>query len=214
MTKGLTSAFLALAIIIAVIIFMKMQGPDLSPYLALKEPAIRAMSSQRVLVVEVKGAPEKTAKKAFGLLMKTYFGINGVSRGGTDFKPPRARWPVSASVPKDEWIGRYAMPVPDTIKEAVLPPAPAGMTILLTTWEYGEVAEILHVGRYDKEMPTIQRLHDFISSKGYRIAGEHEEEYVKGPGMFFRGDPEKYYTIIRYRVEKADSTALALTPQK
>ncbi len=33
--------------------------------------------------------------------------------------------------------------------------------------------------------------------------GEHEEEYLKGPGMFGTGGPEKYLTIIRYRLKKA-----------
>ena len=59
------------------------------------------------------------------------------------------------------------------------------------------------------KLMTILRLHDFIDSQGYRIIGEHEEEYLRGPGMFSRGNPEKYYTIIRYRVAKSDSTALA-----
>jgi hypothetical protein len=209
MSKGIVSAFAALVIIIAVVIFMKMQGQDLSPYLALRDPAIRTMPSQRVLVVEARGAPGKVGKKAFGLLMKAYFGMKGVPKGGPDFKPPRARWPLAALAPQDEWIGRYAMPLPDTIQKVILPKAPEGMSIMVTTWEYGEVAEILHIGPYSAETPAIKRLRDFISTRGYRIAGEHEEEYCRGPGMFFRGDPEKYYTIIRYKVEKGDSTALA-----
>ncbi|NUM64306.1 GyrI-like domain-containing protein [candidate division KSB1 bacterium] len=72
----------------------------------------------------------------------------------------------------------------------------------MTTWEYGEVAEILHMGPYDKEQPTVARLMEFIKTQGYEVAGEHEEEYLKGPTMFSRGDPEKYATIIRYRVRK------------
>jgi effector-binding domain-containing protein len=65
------------------------------------------------------------------------------------------------------------------------------------------VAEILHVGSYSSEEPDIRRLHAFVESKGYRVIGDHEEEYVKGPGMFFAGDPDKYLTIIRVRIEKA-----------
>jgi hypothetical protein len=30
----------------------------------------------------------------------------------------------------------------------------------------------------------------------------HEEEYIKGPGMIFAGNPETYLTIIRYPVQK------------
>jgi hypothetical protein len=66
------------------------------------------------------------------------------------------------------------------------------------------VAEILHVGRYDDEGPTIRRLLEFIKASGYSVAGEHEEEYLKGPGMFGPGNPEKYLTIIRYPVRRAN----------
>jgi effector-binding domain-containing protein len=65
------------------------------------------------------------------------------------------------------------------------------------------VAEILHIGPYDREEPDIARLTGFIKDNGYSIIGDHEEEYLKGPGMFSKGNPEKYYTIIRYRVKKA-----------
>ncbi len=68
-------------------------------------------------------------------------------------------------------------------------------------WRYGTVAEILHVGSYATETPTIERLHQFIADQGYEIAGPHEEEYLKGPGMW--GVKEKdYLTIIRYQVRQ------------
>ena len=53
-----------------------------------------------------------------------------------------------------------------------------------------------------KETPTIEKLKKFIDNNGYKIIGAHEEEYLRGPGMFFKGNPNKYWTIIRYRVEK------------
>ena len=72
---------------------------------------------------------------------------------------------------------------------------------MITTWAYGDVAEILHVGPYNAEQPDIERLLNFIKSRGYRVVGDHEEEYVRGPGMLFASDPDKYLTIIRLRVE-------------
>jgi effector-binding domain-containing protein len=77
------------------------------------------------------------------------------------------------------------------------------MRAAIVTWPYGDVAEVLHVGRYSAEQPDIERLHRFISSQGYRVVGDYEEEYVKGPGMLFAGDPADYLTIIRLRVETA-----------
>jgi effector-binding domain-containing protein len=76
------------------------------------------------------------------------------------------------------------------------------MNAHLATWEYGEVAEILHIGPYSREEPTIKRLIDFVMERGYSIAGLHEEEYVRGPTMTGPGEPEKYLTIIRYQVRK------------
>jgi effector-binding domain-containing protein len=67
-------------------------------------------------------------------------------------------------------------------------------------WTYGEVAEILHVGAYADEEPTIQKLMKFIAEKGYTIAGPHEEEYLKGPTQV--SSPAEYWTIIRYQVKK------------
>ena len=72
----------------------------------------------------------------------------------------------------------------------------------MTTWDYGDVAEILHVGGYDKEEPTMARLKAFVTGQGYKTLAGHEEEYIKGPTMSGRGDPESYLTIIRYRVQK------------
>jgi hypothetical protein len=95
------------------------------------------------------------------------------------------------------------MPVPDSVTS--LPSqdtGESGLRVTLTTWEYGDVAEILHVGPYDREERTIARLTGFIKECGYEPVGDHEEEYLKGPGMFSQGNPDKYLTIIRYRVKK------------
>lgn len=209
-SKGIISAFAVLLIVGAVVFFMKMQAPDLSRFDNLRDPAIRFMPSQHVLVVEAKGNPDKIAKKAFGYLMRTYYGLKGVPLGGPRMPCPRARWPLPDSVPPSEWIGRYAMPIPDSLGTPSLPEPPQGLTVSVTTWEYGKVAEIGHIGSYDSEQPDIIRLQNFIRGQGLVIVGDHEEEYLKGPGLFFRGNPKRYFTIIRYRVASPDTaTALA-----
>lgn len=89
--------------------------------------------------------------------------------------------------------------MPDTIEKDSLPP---NGRLKLTTWSYGPTAEILHLGPYAGETATIARLKAFITNQGYRIVGMHEEEYLKGPGLFGKGNPLKYQTLIRYRVQK------------
>ncbi|MBN1129189.1 MAG: GyrI-like domain-containing protein [Chitinispirillaceae bacterium] len=211
--KGLLSIIATLVIIIAVIVLQKFSGPDLTPYLALESPAIRTMKPQKVLVVEARGDPAKTGKEAFKLLFKAYFGLKGVAKG-KGMSAPRARWPIDASLPRQQWIGRYAMPLPDTVRDVAFPPVPEGMQMKIATWRYGEVAEILHRGPYKEEKSAIERLSSFIAAQGYEIVGEHEEEYLKGPGAFFKGKPRDYMTIIRYPVRKRVADTPADTSSK
>ncbi len=174
-------------------------GPDVSRYKFLKEPRITNMPDQKMLEVQAAGDPNVVAKDAFELLFKIYYKIPGVPK---EIKAPRARWAGDPKV-KSSWTGYYALPVPGgTASFPAVDPKP-GYKVELKTWEYEDVAEILHIGPYSEETPTIEKLHQFIRQQGYAIAGYHEEEYVKGPGMFLKGDPKKYYTIIRYRVRKS-----------
>ena len=149
------------------------------------------MARQKMIVVEAKGDPNVVAKEAFGLLFKTFFSLKGVQMA-----VPRARWQNIATDPKVQWVGLYGLPIPDSVTE--LPEGAQGARI--EDWDYGEVAEILHVGPYSEETPTILKLHDFIRESGYVIAGPHEEEYLKGPGM--AAGPADYWTIVRYQVRK------------
>jgi len=197
--KTVIAILVVVMFVVAVLIFM-MKGPDVSQYEPLKEPRITTMQDRKMLVVEAKGDPGIVSKKAFGLLFKIYYKLDGVPKGPKQ-QAPRGRWSGNLNK-RSDWIGRYAMPVPDSTTALPAIAAEPGFKVELTTWEYGTVAEILHIGPYSKETPTIEKLMKFIKDSGYTIIGYHEEEYIKGPGMFFKGDPEKYYTIIRYRVAK------------
>ena len=61
----------------------------------------------------------------------------------------------------------------------------------------GQAAQILHVGPYAEEGPTIARLHDFIAEEGLSRAGRHHEIYLGDPR---RTAPAKLKTIIRQPV--------------
>jgi hypothetical protein len=174
--------------------FLSPEAQDLSRYEKLKEPRISPMPHQKMLVVESRGDPNIVAGSAFSKLFGAFFKIPGVRMA-----PPRARWENPATTPKAEWIGLYALPLP----ESITTPPPGMEGVRIETWEYGEVAEILHIGPYSEEAPTIERLHQYILAQGYEIAGPHEEEYLKSTGM---GNipPEEYQTIIRYAVKKKE----------
>jgi hypothetical protein len=195
------------AIALALLLMLTMKGPDLSKYQYLKDPQISDLPDQKMLVVEARGDPNAVGNKAFSLLFKAYF---KTVKGGK-MQAPRVRWPEDLGSPKSEWTGLYALPVPETVAKLPDLKLEEGLKLYLDNWEYGTIAEILHIGPYAEETPTIERLKKFIEDNGYQIAGPHEEEYLKGPGMFGPGDPEKYQTIIRYRVTpKAQCTFKAV----
>ena len=185
----------------ALLAYFAMQGPDLTEYEHLKEPAISTRPPQKMIVAEAKGDPNAVAGAIFETLYDLYYRIEGVP--SWPLPAPRARWPVSPDQPKEEWIGIYGLPVPDTVTALPEHTAVPGLAVSLTTWTYGDVAELLYIGPYDEEWPVLQRLRDYIAESGYAFVGAHEEEYLKGPGMFFRGNPENYVTILRYEVRPA-----------
>jgi len=194
-------AVVVLALIGVIVWIGSPKGPRLEDVAHLREPRLTMLLPLKVLLVTALGDPNTVGKKAFGRLMRTYYGLKGVPKGGAAFKAPRARWPDAGGASR-EWTGYYALPVPDSVTELPARRAEAGLEVTLATWEYGEVAEILHVGPYSAEEPTVARLKSFIEERGYEIAGAHEEEYLRGPGMLFAGDPGSYLTLIRYPVRR------------
>lgn len=169
-------------------------------YEPLLNPQINVKAPQTMLVYEAVGDPNETVGNAFGALFSTFFKLK--KEYDMEMSAPRARWPKGLDTPKSEWVGIYALPVSDQLKELPAKAMEEHPELKLEVWEYGEVAEILHKGSYASEEPTVKRLHQFIEESGYVISGYHEEEYLKGPGMFGKGNPDKYYTIIRYVVSR------------
>jgi hypothetical protein len=189
------------SVILAAVAASVRGGSTPSDFSHLREPRLTRLPDQKMLVVETTGDPNVVGSAAFRRLFKAYFSLKGVLKGRSQ-PAPRARWVgflASSPPPKAAWLGRYALPLPDgaSVSSDLVSD---GQPVSTQTWTYGDVAEVLHIGSYATEQPDIDRLHDFIKRQGYQIAGEHEEEYVRGPGMFFAGNPEKYLTIIRYRV--------------
>lgn len=186
--------------VLLAIIFLMGCGKNIQEYEHLATPEISEKSAQKMLVYEAVGDPNETVGNAFGALFSTFFKLK--KEHDMDMAAPRARWPKPADTPKDQWLGIYGMPVAESVTKIPDELLSKHPELKLETWEYGEVAEILHIGSYATENPTVEKLHQFITDSGYEIVGPHEEEYLKGPGMFGKGNPDKYYTIIRYPVAK------------
>jgi len=170
----------------------------MAPQKSKTDPQILEIPPQKMAVVTGKGAPEKV----FAELMPALYGsaytlkFDIKKKGLPTFKVSglRARYPDVLNVPKEEWTHIIGLPIPDDTTS--LPQKVAGIEVKLETWDYGTVAQILHLRAYDQEQPNIEHLHKFIEENGYEIAGVHEEEYLTRP------DAKVPKTVIRYPIKK------------
>lgn len=162
----------------------------------LTTPRIASKTAQRLLVISHTAAtPKEVAAFCFKAVYPAYYKLFGSPKS-----TPTGRWWQNAD---DAVKGELGISVPEGTPEAVeMPPNSKG--VYLATWEYGDaIAEVLHVGAYSKETPTIERLKAFIAESGYTYEDAHEEEYLRGPGFLLEGNPDEYLTLIRYPVTKA-----------
>lgn len=79
-------------------------------------------------------------------------------------------------------------------------PSPALARLRVLTLDEGDCAEIVHVGPYSAEKPTIERLHAAIDRAGLVPRGRHHEIYLGDPR---RAAPERLRTLIRQPVGHA-----------
>lgn len=83
---------------------------------------------------------------------------------------------------------------------------PALARVRFTAWHEGTAAQIMHIGPYATEGPTIQKLHDFIHAEGYTFDGhvqKHHEIYLGDPR---RTAPAKLKTVIRQAMVKRNKS--------
>jgi len=161
-------------------------------------PVISEMPAQTMAVVVTKGDPNVVGAQVFPALYGAVFTLKFQLKksGQGDFKVSglRARWPDLHIMPKDQWTGLWALPIPDGTTD--IPKKVPEPDVRIEVWEYGTVAEILHLGSYSEEGPTIEKLRKFIAESGYEVAGVHEEEYLTRPTA------KVVKAIIRYPIRR------------
>ena len=65
--------------------------------------------------------------------------------------------------------------------------------VRLEAFAEGTCAQVMHIGPFSEEGPTIERLHRYIDARG-RLTGKHHEIYLTD---IRRADPAKWKTVVR-----------------
>jgi hypothetical protein len=126
-----------------------------------------------------------------------------------------ADWDAFRSRDKDAWDWTMMITQPDWITGELVDEAVSTLSTargsalpslgLLRFERYteGRCAQILHVGPYDDEGPTLERLHaEFLSTHGLAPTGRHHEIYLSDPR---KTAPAKLRTILRQPVTATTS---------
>lgn len=179
-----------------------------------KEPVFVDVPEMQFAMVDGVGSPaEKDFQEAIGALYGTAYTIKFAAKkeGIRDIRVMPLEfllWGEGADdfqvVDKKDWRWTMMLMEPPTVTRKMFDEAvrqlrerknPPGLDkIRLAKFREGKAAQILHVGPYSAETPTIQRLHAFIRENGYRLSGKHHEIYMGNPQ---RSAPEKLKTVIR-----------------
>jgi hypothetical protein len=110
----------------------------------------------------------------------------------------------SAADPNRPWSWRLLIAVPDEADDEEVTsaielhePGPLAGRVRLLRWAEGPSAQILHVGSYESETPTLRRLFAAIADAGLRPLGAHHEIYLNDP---HRVGEERTKTVLRQPV--------------
>lgn len=184
-------------------------------YTAKDTPAVVEIPERPFLMIDGEGDPNTSVayREALETLYPLAYGLRAEikKQTGDGYKvmPLEGLWWVPDMSTftiddKSDWLWTAMICVPDlataAMADEVIPTVTANKKLLagdkasLESFGDGRSAQILHVGPYAGEAPTIEILHRFIADNGWRRIGKHHEIYLSDPR---RSAPAKLRTIIR-----------------
>jgi len=105
---------------------------------------------------------------------------------------------------KDDWKWTLMIMQPEIVTKEMVQEAieqvkvkknPVSLPLVrFESFAEGKAAQIMHIGPFSEEGPTIEKVHSFIEDNGSQLTGKHHEIYLSD---IRRAAPEKLKTIIR-----------------
>ena len=187
-------------------------------YTSSTEPNVVTVPAGRFLTIVGRGAPGGPVyQQKLEALYAVAYGVKFKAKAeGNDFVVSKLEglwWfddPTATDVPRDEWNWKLMIRQPEFVTPDMAAQAKpeahakkkmdAVLEVEFETYDEGLSAQILHLGPFADEGPTIARLHEFIRASGHRPHGLHHEIYLSDARKV---PPDKLRTIIRQPMRKA-----------
>lgn len=169
------------------------------------------------IMVDGKGDPNTSQKfqdamqALYGISFTAKFMIKEESEAETDYVVPplEGLWwvkdmPRFSIEKKGQWLWTVMIMQPEYVTEGIYKKAceqlrekkdpPALSRVRFESYDEGLSAQIMHVGPFSEEGPTVAKVHAYIDERGYQFNGKHHEIYLSDPR---RTKPERLKTVIR-----------------
>lgn len=183
-----------------------------------KKPAIVDVPEMNFLMVDGSGDPDgkefaQAVEALYGMAYTLKFMLK--NEGRTDYKvmPLEGLWWMKGTRNfdagnRDAWQWRAMIAQPAEVTAADVKAAKAQLRekknpealskVRFKNFVEGKAVQIMYIGPYSDEGPTIMMLHEFARESGFKLTGKHHEIYMGDPR---RSAPEKLKTIIRQPVK-------------
>jgi hypothetical protein len=185
-----------------------------------KAPVLVNVPELRFLMID--GAGDPNGSQTFQEAMDALFSVSYTAKFTLKMGPSKIDYSVMPveglwwaddmnaflSGDKSKWKWTMMIAQPDCLPEDALreaievarkkKPLPAIDRMRIERFAEGRAAQILHVGPFTAEGPTVVRLHDFIAAQGLQRRDKHHEIYLSDTR---RAAPEKWRTLIRQPVQ-------------
>ena len=185
------------------------------------EPVMVEVPTLNYLMIDGAGDPNtsREAREAIEALFSLAYSLKFIikKQKGIDYgvMPLEGLWWTDdmaefSTANKDIWKWTYMIMQPEYINKDLVNVAtaevkrkknlPALPKIRFAAFEEGLSAQIIHIGPFSEEGPTIEKLHKFIEGKSYTFDGllqKHHEIYLSD---IRKVSPEKMKTVLRQPV--------------
>lgn len=155
-------------------------------------PRLLDVPPRRVLMYDGVGSPGSRAfRTAIGRLYAAAGSALDLPLEGLWTEGGHASFDITSD--KDGWIWTLLIEISQDFDASRLPEG-----VRVETFDEGRAAEVLHIGPYDDEEPTIAALISFITQDcGLSVRGRHHEIYLDDPRTC---PPDQLRTILRQPV--------------
>lgn len=185
-----------------------------------KEPQVVTVPPMQFLTIDGEGGPNENPEfeAAVSALYSCAFTIKFARKKAAlepeySVQPLEGLWWVEgssaenwATAPLSQWRWRLLIGQPDFVTQDDLSGAKAEIlkkkgadvaAVRLERFDEGTAVQILYIGPYKDEHPTITKMHEWARAQGYELHGLHHEIYLGDPR---KTAPEKLKTILRMPV--------------